>query len=292
MGVTHVLRGEDLLSSTPRQIALYRALYAIGVAEYMPVFGHLPYVMGQGNKKLSKRDPQANLFHHRDNGFIREGLLNYLALLGWSLSADEDIFTPEQFVEHFDVHTVLANPARFDEKKAVAINGTHIRMLDGEDFRSRLVPHLRAAGLVDQELTARQERVLEAAAPLVQERVQLLGEAVDMLAFLFHDDEQITTAEGALKGMPQELAGAVCAARSALADLPADGFTTEAVEAALRTALVEGLGLKPRQAFGPVRVAVTGKKVSPPLFESLEILGRASALARLDRFATEQGLTV
>ncbi|MBB4734998.1 glutamyl-tRNA synthetase [Micrococcus cohnii] len=292
MGVTHVLRGEDLLSSTPRQIALYRALYAIGVAEYMPVFGHLPYVMGQGNKKLSKRDPQANLFHHRDNGFIREGLLNYLALLGWSLSADEDIFTPEQFVEHFDVHTVLANPARFDEKKAVAINGTHIRMLDGEDFRSRLVPHLRAAGLVDQELTTRQERVLEAAAPLVQERVQLLGEAVDMLAFLFHDDEQITTAEGALKGMPQELAGAVRAARSALADLPADGFTTEAVEAALRTALVEGLGLKPRQAFGPVRVAVTGKKVSPPLFESLEILGRASALARLDRFATEQGLTV
>ncbi|PNL17797.1 glutamate--tRNA ligase [Micrococcus sp. FDAARGOS_333] len=290
MGITHVLRGEDLLSSTPRQIALYRALYAVGVAAYMPEFGHLPYVMGQGNKKLSKRDPQANLFHHRDNGFIREGLLNYLALLGWSLSADEDIFTPEQFVEHFDVHKVLANPARFDEKKAVAINGTHIRMLDEDDFRGRLLPYLQAAGLMAQEPTDREEEILAAAAPLVQERVQLLGEAVDMLAFLFTADADIATAEGAMKGMPADLGAAVSAAREALEALPEDGFTTEAIEQALRAALIDGLELKPRQAFGPVRVAVTGKKVSPPLFESLEILGKASALARLDRFAAEQGL--
>ncbi|SJN26227.1 Glutamyl-tRNA synthetase synthetase [Micrococcus lylae] len=290
MGITHVLRGEDLLSSTPRQIALYRALYAVGVAAYMPEFGHLPYVMGQGNKKLSKRDPQANLFHHRDNGFIREGLLNYLALLGWSLSADEDIFTPEQFVEHFDVHKVLANPARFDEKKAVAINGTHIRMLDEDDFRGRLLPYLQAAGLMAQEPTDREEEILAAAAPLVQERVQLLGEAVDMLAFLFTADADIATAEGAMKGMPADLGAAVSAAREALDALPEDGFTTEAIEQALRAALIDGLELKPRQAFGPVRVAVTGKKVSPPLFESLEILGKASALARLDRFAAAQGL--
>ncbi|XNZ00892.1 glutamate--tRNA ligase [Micrococcus luteus] len=290
MGITHVLRGEDLLSSTPRQIALYRALHAIGVAEYMPEFGHLPYVMGQGNKKLSKRDPQANLFHHRDNGFIREGLLNYLALLGWSLSADEDIFTPEQFVEHFDVHKVLANPARFDEKKAIAINGTHIRMLEEDDFRERLVPYLQTAGLMSEGPTDREKEILAAAAPLVQERVQLLGEAVDMLAFLFTEDADIATAEGAMKGMPADLGAAVSAAREGLAALPEDGFTTEAIEQALRAALIDGLELKPRQAFGPVRVAVTGKKVSPPLFESLEILGRDSALARLDRFAAEQGL--
>nr|WP_298984648.1 glutamate--tRNA ligase [uncultured Micrococcus sp.] len=290
MGVTHVLRGEDLLSSTPRQIALYRALYAIGVAQYMPVFGHLPYVMGEGNKKLSKRDPQSNLFLHRDNGFIPEGLLNYLALLGWSLSADEDIFTPEQFIENFDVHKVLANPARFDEKKAIAINGTHVRMLEPADFQARLVPYLHAAGLVDAQPTEREQRILAAAAPLVQERVQLLGEAVEMLRFLFTEDGDIATEAGALKGMPADLRAAVAAAREALAALPADEFTTERIEAALREALVERLELKPRQAFGPVRVAATGRKVSPPLFESLEILGRDSALARLDRFAAEQGL--
>ncbi len=290
MGITHVLRGEDLLSSTPRQIALYRALHAIGVARYMPVFGHLPYVMGEGNKKLSKRDPQANLFLHRDNGFIPEGLLNYLALLGWSLSADEDIFTPEQFIENFDVHKVLANPARFDEKKAIAINGTHVRMLEPADFQARLVPYLHAAGLVDAQLTEREQRILAAAAPLVQERVQLLGEAVEMLRFLFTEDGDIATEAGALKGMPADLRAAVAAAREALAALPADEFTTERIEAALREALVERLELKPRQAFGPVRVAATGRKVSPPLFESLEILGRDSALARLDRFAAEQGL--
>lgn len=158
MGITHVLRGEDLLSSTPRQIALYRALYAIGVAEYMPEFGHLPYVMGQGNKKLSKRDPESSLFLHRERGFIPEGLLNYLSLLGWSLSADEDIFTVEQLVANFDIHDVLGNPARFDIKKAEAINGTHVRMLAPEDFKERLVPYLRTAGFVGEILTPGRRR--------------------------------------------------------------------------------------------------------------------------------------
>ncbi|MDI3330489.1 MAG: glutamate--tRNA ligase [Micrococcus sp.] len=288
MEITHVLRGEDLLSSTPRQIALYRALYAVGVAKYMPEFGHLPYVMGEGNKKLSKRDPQSNLFLHREHGFIPEGLINYLALLGWSLSADEDIFTREQFVENFDVHDVLANPARFDEKKATAINGTHIRMLDGQDFRDRLVPYLQQAGLVADPLTPREGQILDAGAPLVQERVALLGEAVDMLAFLFQPDAEIRTADGALKGMPADLGAALAAARRGLAGIEDGDWTTEAIEAALRGELIDGLGLKPRQAFGPVRTAVSGKKVSPPLFESLEILGRDSALARLDRFAAEQ----
>ncbi|BAS17495.1 glutamate--tRNA ligase [Arthrobacter sp. Hiyo8] len=220
MGITHVLRGEDLLSSTPRQIALYRALYAIGVAEYMPEFGHLPYVMGQGNKKLSKRDPESSLFLHRERGFIREGLLNYLSLLGWSLSADEDIFTVEQLVANFDIHDVLGNPARFDIKKAEAINGTHVRMLTPEDFRQRLVPYLRAAGFVGEILTPRQEEILAESAPLVQERITLLGEAPEMLAFLFKKDDAIDIADDARKGLPENLVEVLDAALVALEPSP------------------------------------------------------------------------
>ncbi|NKX54665.1 glutamate--tRNA ligase [Arthrobacter mobilis] len=282
MGITHVLRGEDLLSSTPRQIALYRALLDIGVARYMPLFGHLPYVMGEGNKKLSKRDPQSNLFLHRERGFIREGLLNYLSLLGWSLSADEDIFTVEQLVENFDIHDVLSNPARFDLKKAEAINGSHVRILDPVDFRERLVPYLQHAGLVGETLTPREREILVAAAPLVQERITLLGEAPEMLGFLFKDDDEIDVADDARKGLPANLAEVLDAALAALE--PVEEWTAGNIEAALRQALVEQLGLKPRLAFGPVRTAVSGRRISPPLFESMEILGRHSSLVRLKAF--------
>ncbi|ASN52218.1 glutamate--tRNA ligase [Sinomonas sp. R1AF57] len=282
MGITHVLRGEDLLSSTPRQVALYYALHAVGVASYMPLFGHLPYVMGEGNKKLSKRDPQSNLFHHRDRGFIPEGLLNYLALLGWSLSADEDIFTVDQLTEHFDIADVLPNPARFDVKKAEAINGTHVRMLEAADFRGRLVPYLRAAGIVGDSLTERQEEILTEAAPLVQERITLLGEAPEMLGFLFAEDSAIEIADDARKGMPENLAEVLDAALAALE--PLDDWTAEAIQSALRTALVDGLGIKPRLAFGPVRTAVSGRRISPPLFESMVILGKESSLARIKAF--------
>lgn len=282
MGITHVLRGEDLLSSTPRQVVLIRALMEIGVASYMPVFGHLPYVMGEGNKKLSKRDPQSNLFLLRDRGFIPEGLLNYLSLLGWSLSADEDIFTVEQLIEHFDVNDVLANPARFDIKKAEAINGTHIRMLEPEDFRSRLVPYLRAAGFVGESLTARQEEILAEAAPLIQERISLLGEAPEMLAFLFKSDDAIDIADDARKGLPANLAEVLDAALSALE--PIGDWNAENIQTALKQALVEDLGIKPRLAFGPVRTAISGRRISPPLFESMVILGKESSLARLRAF--------
>ncbi|VXB48817.1 Glutamate--tRNA ligase [Arthrobacter sp. 9AX] len=279
MGITHVLRGEDLLSSTPRQIALYRALYAVGVAQYMPEFGHLPYVMGQGNKKLSKRDPESSLFLHRERGFIPEGLLNYLSLLGWSLSADEDIFTVEQLVEHFDIHDVLGNPARFDLKKAEAINGTHVRMLAPEVFRDRLAPYLRAAGLVGEILTDREEQILTEAAPLVQERITLLGEAPEMLAFLFKADDAVDVAADALKGLPENLAEVLDAAIAALE--PLEDWSPETIQAALKQALVEDLGIKPRLAFGPVRTAVSGRRISPPLFESMVILGKESSLRRL-----------
>jgi glutamyl-tRNA synthetase len=282
MGITHVLRGEDLLSSTPRQIALYRALYAVGVAQYMPEFGHLPYVMGQGNKKLSKRDPESSLFLHRERGFIPEGLLNYLSLLGWSLSADEDIFTVEQLVEHFDIHDVLGNPARFDLKKAEAINGTHVRMLAPEVFRERLAPYLRAADLVGEILTDREEEILTEAAPLIQERITLLGEAPEMLAFLFKADDAIDIAADALKGLPENLTDVLDAAIAALE--PVEDWTPDAIQAALKQALVEDLGLKPRLAFGPVRTAVSGRRISPPLFESMVILGKESSLRRLKTF--------
>lgn len=282
MGITHVLRGEDLLSSTPRQVALYRALYAIGVAEYMPEFGHLPYVMGQGNKKLSKRDPESSLFLHRERGFIPEGLLNYLSLLGWSLSADEDIFTVKQLVEHFDIHDVLGNPARFDLKKAEAINGTHVRMLDSKVFRDRVAHYLREAGLVGEILTDREEEILTEAAPLIQERITLLGEAPEMLAFLFKADDAVDVADDARKGLPANLPEVVGAAIAALE--PVEDWTAENIQAALKQALVEDMGIKPRLAFGPVRTAVSGRRVSPPLFESMVILGKESSLRRLQAF--------
>jgi glutamyl-tRNA synthetase len=284
MGITHVLRGEDLLSSTPRQIVLYRALVDIGVAQYMPLFGHLPYVMGQGNKKLSKRDPESNLFLHRERGFIREGLLNYLSLLGWSLSADEDIFTVDQLVEKFDIHDVLSNPARFDLKKAEAINGTHVRMLQPEDFRNRLLPYLRHAGLVGEELEPRQEEILAEAAPLIQERITLLGEAPEMLGFLFRNDDEIDIADDARKGLPQNLAEVLDAALAALEPIGPADWTAENLQSALKQALVEDLGIKPRLAFGPIRTAVSGRRISPPLFESMVILGRHSSLARIKAF--------
>jgi glutamyl-tRNA synthetase len=282
MGITHVLRGEDLLSSTPRQVVLIRYLMDIGVASYLPLFGHLPYVMGEGNKKLSKRDPQSNLFLLRDRGFIPEGLLNYLSLLGWSLSADEDIFTVEQLIEYFDVQDVLANPARFDIKKAEAINGTHIRMLNPEDFRTRLVPYLRTAGFVGEEPTARQEEILTEAAPLIQERITLLGEAPEMLGFLFKADDAIDIADDARKGMPENLTEVLDAAIAALE--PLGEWNPENIQAALKQALVEDLGIKPRLAFGPVRTAVSGRRISPPLFESMVILGKESSLRRLTTF--------
>ncbi|TCL80567.1 MULTISPECIES: glutamate--tRNA ligase [unclassified Curtobacterium] len=281
MGITHVLRGEDLLSSTPRQIALYEALYEIGLAPAIPVFGHLPYVMGEGNKKLSKRDPEANLFHHRDAGMIPEGLVNYLALLGWSIGADRDVFSIDEMVAAFDVTDVNPNPARFDHKKAEAINGDHIRLLEPSDFRSRLLPYL--TDLVADPPTAEQTEVLTKAAPLVQERMQLLGEAPAMLGFLFTADADLVVEDDALASLKGDTGAVLTAGIAALEQL--DDWRTEAIEGALRTALIDDLGLKPRVAFGPLRVGVSGRRISPPLFESIEILGKESTLTRLRALA-------
>ena len=281
MGITHVLRGEDLLSSTPRQIVLYEHLKAIGVAERTPEFGHLPYVMGEGNKKLSKRDPESNLFHHRDNGFIPEGFINYLALLGWSIAADRDIFSVDELIDAFDIHDVLPNPARFDVKKATAINADHIRMLNVDDFAQRLVPYLQAAEVLPQEPTAEQLAVLKEAAPLVQTRMNLLSEAPDLLRFLFVSDDNFEFYEDGLKTLkdtaPQVLDQAIATLE------PITDWTTDTLHTALQESLVDKAGIKPRLAFGPLRVAVSGRRISPPLFESMEILGKESSMFRLNK---------
>jgi glutamyl-tRNA synthetase len=275
MQITHVLRGEDLLSSTPRQLALYDALVELGIATGTPRFGHLPYVMGEGNKKLSKRDPQGNLLNYRVDGFLPEGLLNYLALLGWAISGDRDIFSIDEMVAAFEIGDVNPNPARFDIKKAEAINAAHMRLLPVEEIGRRSVPYLAGAGLVADPPTPEQQALLDAAMPLVAERINKLTESVDMLGFLFVDEAAFERVDEIAESGRE----VVQAAYDALAALPE--WTTAAIEEALRQALVEGLGRKPRDAFGPVRIAVTGRKVSPPLFESLELLGRERSLGRL-----------
>lgn len=281
MRITHVLRGEDLLSSTPRQIALYRALMDIGVAVRIPVFGHLPYVMGEGNKKLSKRDPESNLFLYRDQGFLPEGMVNYLALLGWGFSADQDVFTRDQLVERFDVADVNPNPARVDIKKATAINGDHMRMLDPADFTERMVPYLQRADVVTDPITPEQHALLTAATPLVQPRMNLLGEAPDLLRFLFVADDDLVVNDDALKKLGEDPVAVLDRAIADLDGVADDDFQASRLEEVLRGAIVEDMGIKPRLAFGPLRSAISGRRVSPPLFESMELLGKASSLARL-----------
>ncbi|MCV7341869.1 glutamate--tRNA ligase [Mycobacterium haemophilum] len=278
MKITHVLRGEDILSSTPRQVALYQALIRIGVAERIPEFGHLPSVLGEGTKKLSKRDPQSNLFAHRDRGFIPEGLLNYLALLGWAIADDHDLFSLDEMVAAFDVVDVNSNPARFDQKKADAVNAEHIRMLDARDFASRLRDYFTAHGYRIALDPANYDASFAAAAQLVQTRIVVLGDAWDLLKFL-NDDEYAIDPKAAAKELGADAGPVLDAAHAALDSLV--DWTTASIEEALKAALIEGLGLKPRKAFGPIRVAATGASISPPLFESLELLGRARSLQRL-----------
>ncbi|UGQ59800.1 glutamate--tRNA ligase [Rhodococcus pyridinivorans] len=277
MKITHVLRGEDLLSSTPRQLALYAALQRIGVTDFTPEFGHLPFVMGQGNKKLSKRDPESNLFLHRDRGFIPEGLLNYLALLGWGLADDRDVFSLDEMVAAFEISKVNSNPARFDQKKADAINAEHIRLLEPEEFATRLKAYLVEHGRIGADVD---DALFRTAADLVQTRIVVLGDAWDLLKFLFVDDADFTLDEvSAAKNLKEDAAPVLDASVAALEGLTE--WTTPAIEEALKSALIEGLELKPRKAFAPVRVAVTGSHVSPPLYESMELLGRERTLARL-----------
>ncbi|MBZ8177144.1 glutamate--tRNA ligase [Corynebacterium sp. 3HC-13] len=283
MGITHVLRGEDLLPSTPRQLALYEALQRIGIAKRTPIFGHLPFVMGEGNKKLSKRDPQSNLFNHREAGIIPEGMINYLALLGWSLAKDRDIFSVEDLVENFDVADVLGNPARFDQKKLEAINADHIRLLEPAVFEQRLRDYLTEFTDFPVDYPADKFKI---AADLVQTRIKTLGDAYGLVNFLVTPDAELELEEkSARKNLKEDAVQALDEGIKVLSAL--DEWTTPAIEQALSGALIEGLGLKPRKAYGALRVGISGAAVSPPLFESMELLGKESTLARL-RAAREQ----
>ncbi len=284
MRVTDVLRGEDLLPSTPRQIALYHALIDIGVARWVPRVGHLPLVLGDGTKKLSKRDPESNLFLHRERGFIPEGLLNYLALLGWSIGPDRDVFSRQEMAAAFDVRNVNPNPARFDLKKAEAINGDHIRLLDPADLAARMVPYLQAREVLPAEPSEQQLALLARLTPLVQERMQLLGQAPDLLGSFFTTADALVVDPEAVKGLPKNAADVLAAAQTALEGV--GDWDAPSVQRALESSLVEDLGLKPRVAFGPVRVATSGRRVSPPLFESLDLLGRDESLARVRALRT------
>jgi glutamyl-tRNA synthetase len=276
MEITHVLRGEDLLSSTPRQIALYKALIELGIAKNVPSFGHLPYVMGEGNKKLSKRDPQSSLNLYRERGFLPHGLLNYLSLLGWSLSADQDIFTMDEMVAAFDIAGVNANPARFDLKKAEAINADHIRRLDMKSFIEACGPWL-AAPHSPWTPESFDVAAFEALAPLAQTRLTVLSDITANVDFLFLP-EPVEDEASWQKAMKE---GSDALLRTAREKLASADWNAESLKNAVLSAGEEH-GLKLGKAQAPVRVAVTGRTVGLPLFESLEVLGRERTLARID----------
>lgn len=274
MRITHVLRGEDLLSSTPRQLALFAALEQIGVAECTPLYGHLPYVMGEGNKKLSKRDPESSLAMYRESGYLPEALLNYLALLGWSMGNDVEFFSPTELAATFSLDRVNPNPARFDLKKCTAINGDWIRFISPHQLRDRLIPFLSNAGLVSHNPTPAELVLLDDIVPLIQERLDTLGAAPGLVDFFFREpsniDPDLWTA-----GSAEVIAASI----AVLNEL--ESWTGPSIQDALRATLVDAMGIKPKFAFGPVRTAITGQKISPPLFESMEILGRDQSLSRL-----------
>jgi glutamyl-tRNA synthetase len=258
-GITHVLRGDDHISNTPRQIRILESL-----GSPVPAYGHLANILGPDGKKLSKRHGATSVEDFRAEGYIREALVNYLALLGWSFDDRTEIMSREELVERFTLERVGASPAVFDHQKLRHFNGVYLRALPQDEYAERLVAYLREQGYEwDEELVRR-------AAPLVQEKIATLGEFPAFAGFLFARVEP---------GPGQLSDGAVLpAAADALAEV--DPFEAERIEAALR-ALAERLGLKPREAFQPIRLAVTGSSVSPGLFESLELLGKEESLARI-----------
>jgi glutamyl-tRNA synthetase len=274
MKVTHVLRGEDLLSSTPRQIRVYQAM-GIKPEDY-PVFAHLPFVMGQDNTKLSKRNGEVSIAWYREQGYLPEAICNYLALLGWSPGDDRENITMKELCDLFTVEKVHSSPARFDMKKLEAINGDKIRALTIDEFLKWSLPFLTKAGIItgtDSEIA-----LVKSALPIIQERIVKLDEVPQMLKFLFVKEFAVeaesvskitdSVSKDILKRSVKELE-------------PLSSWTHENIEAALRASLIEEMGLKPRIAFTAVRIATTGSTISPPLFESMELLGKDASMARI-----------
>jgi glutamyl-tRNA synthetase len=259
-GITHVLRGDDHISNTPKQIQILQALGAP-----LPRYGHLANIHGDDGKKLSKRHGAVTAEEFRAEGYLPEALVNFLALLGWSYDDRTEIMSIPELVERFTLERVGASPAVFDFQKLEHFNGIYLRALSPEEYGARLLRYLGEQGYDwDEEL-------VRATVPLVQEKISKLSEYPEFVAFLFRD----------VKPDPALLDGRVLEeAERVLAGV--DPFATEAIEEALR-ALADQLGLKPREAFQPIRVAVTGSKVSPGLFESIELLGREATLDRIRR---------
>ncbi len=271
--ITHVLRGEDLLPSTPKHIVLTQALGAEA-----PTYAHLSLLFGPDGKKLSKRDGETALSYYRDAGYLPEAVFNYLSLLGWSLDAETTIFSRAQAVAAFDISNVSRNPAVFDPDKLAWMNGEYIRAMPLAEFATAARPHLEAAvgRSLDSDEWARFEQVAE----LVQERTKLLPEAGEQVVFLFTDVDEYDETSWQ-KVMTKDGVGHILdEARLVLSDI--SGWTTETIEAALR-AMVGSLGIGLGKGLQPIRVAVTGSSVSPPLFESLAALGRDSSLERIGR---------
>jgi glutamyl-tRNA synthetase len=259
-GITHVLRGDDHISNTPKQIQILQALGAP-----LPRYGHLANILGPDGKKLSKRHGAVTAEEFRAEGYLPEALVNFLALLGWSFDDRTEIMSIPELVERFTLERVGASPAVFDFQKLDHFNGVYLRALPPEDYAARLIEYLRDQGY-DWD-----EQLVRATVPLVQEKIAKLSEYPEFAGFLFREVEPD----------PALLDGQVLEeAEQALAAV--EPFTTETIEQALR-ALSEQLGLKPREAFQPIRVAVTGSKVSPGLFESIELLGRDATLERIRR---------
>jgi glutamyl-tRNA synthetase len=256
-GITHVLRGDDHISNTPRQI---RILEALGAP--LPAYGHVANILGPDGKKLSKRHGATSVEEFRAQGYIPEALVNFLALLGWSYDDKTTIMSRDELVERFTLERVGASPAVFDFKKLEWLNGVYLRALPAEEYAARLVAYLREQGYEwDEELVRK-------VAPLVHEKIATLGEFPAFAGFFFARVEP----QGDLDG------DVLPAAAGRLSSV--EPFEATRIEEALR-ALAEELGLKPRDAFQPIRLAITGSRVSPGLFESLEVLGKNESLARL-----------
>jgi glutamyl-tRNA synthetase len=295
MGITHVVRGEEWISSTPKHLLLYRWL---GFPE--PAFAHMPLLRNGDHSKISKRkNPAARLTWFSGQGYLPEALLNFLALLAYPPIVDVDgdehtereVFTFEEFSAGFDWSKVSPGGPIFDLKKLDWLNGVYIRSLELADFAERLVPYL----LVDSafgpgidaqdQLTAAHHSTLQAIAPLIQTRIGLLNEAADYVRPFFQSTEDLLIADDAraqLKDGAGDILGAATTALNAVGN-----WSKNDIEAAVRGELIETMGLKPKVAFVPIRVATSGSRISPPLFESLEILGKDETLARLTRLAEE-----
>jgi glutamyl-tRNA synthetase len=264
-GITHVIRAEDHISNTPKQINIIRA-----VGAELPVYAHVPNVNGADGKKLSKRHGATGVDEFRRAGYLPDALVNFLALLGWAPDGETTIMSREELIERFSLERVTPSSAQFDYAKLDWMNGVYIRALPADAFADALVLWLGEQGYAwDAELVRR-------AAPLVQQRLTRLEEFPGWGRFLFEDVEvDASEIDG---GAP-----VIGAARDALADL--DSFDAASIEGALRGVL-ERMGLKPRQGFQPIRVALTGSRISPGLFESIELLGREKTLSRLSAAAS------